>query len=167
MVGNRSEVSALSTILAEVERALHNDLCEALRLLNEPTPYRFTGIYRFESGVVKSVALYDRENPACRIGADVPWFDSYCMMTAENGGECEIQHSLNDPRLTGHAARLTVMSYCAVLLRTADGEPLGTLCHYDVLPRETRPGTVEDLRTCRAVVERTLWERLDIRRQSA
>ncbi len=149
----------MSTMLPAVEQALHHDLYEALRLLNESTPYRFTGIYRFEGGVVKNVALYDRENPACRVGADVPWFDSYCMMTAESGGECEIQHSLDDPRLTCHAARLTVQSYCAVLLRTSGGEPLGTLCHYDVQPRETRPGVFEGLRACRELVERTLWQR--------
>jgi hypothetical protein len=136
---------------------LHDGFFAALWSLNMTTRYRFTGVYRFEPGLVKSVVLCDRETPDLRVGEDVPWFDSYCMMTAENGTACEIQNSLMDARLTGHAARRKVLSYCAVLLRTPGGDPLGTLCHYDVCPQETAPGTFEGLRECCAVVERYLW----------
>ena len=140
------------------ERVLEETgLYAALAFLNAETAYRLTGVYRFEPGVVKSVALYDRMDLDRRIGSDVPWFDSYCMMTAGDGVQCEIQNSLTDARLRIHAARATVMSYCAVLLRTVHGDPLGTLCHYDVCPRNTAPGTFEGLHACRAAVERWLW----------
>lgn len=139
------------------------ELFAALRYLNSTTTYRFTGVYYFEPGIVKSHVLADRENPELRVGGDVPWFDSYCMMTAESGKECEIQNALADDRLTSHTARKSVLSYCAVLLRMPDGEALGTLCHYDVIPRKTAPMVFEGLRACRAAVERYLWEHLPAR----
>jgi len=153
-------------VLARFEQVLREeDLFAALRFLNGTTTYRFTGVYYFEPGLVKSLALADRENPELRVGRDVPWFDSYCMMTAEDGKECEIENSLADTRLREHAARQTVLSYCAVLLRMPAGEELGTLCHYDVCPKATAPTVVAGLRACRAAVERYLWERVNLRRQ--
>lgn len=154
------------TIVAGFEELLHEgDLFGALHWLNRTTTYRFTGVYYFEPGVVKSLTLADREAPDLRVGRDVPWFDSYCMMTAENGQECEIQNAVADDRLTSHAARTTVLSYCAVLLRMPDGEALGTLCHYDVVPKDTAPMVFEGLRACKASVEQYLWEHLPPRRQ--
>ncbi len=140
------------------------DLFGALCFLNRTTAYRFTGVYYFEPGVVKSLVLADRETPELRVGRDVPWFDSYCMMTAENGQECEIQNAVADDRLTSHAARKSVLSYCAVLLRTPDGEALGTLCHYDVVAKDTAPMVLEGLRSCKASVEHYLWQHLPPRR---
>jgi hypothetical protein len=154
-------------LLIPFERALHeHDLYAALAFLNGTTPYRFTGVYCFEPGLVRSVVLYDRENRNLRMGEDVPWFDSYCMLTAENGVECEIQNSVIDARLSVHAARLKVLSYCAVLLRAPSGEELGTLCHYDVVPKKADPAVLEGLRACRPAVEMSLWEHLDTRRHS-
>src|SRR5688500_9925017 len=101
-------------VRTKFEHVLHDhDLFSALWFLNGTTTYRFTGVYYFEPGVVKSLVLADRENPELRVGSDVPWFDSYCMMTAEDGQECEIQNALADARLTVHAARHAVLSYCA------------------------------------------------------
>lgn len=133
-----------------------NGLYAALALLNGTTTHRLTGIYTFQPGLVANLILFDRDDPGRQHGDDVPWFDSYCMMTAQNGTQCEIQDSLTDARLVGHAARRTVMSYCAVLLRTFDGEPLGTLCHYDFSAKETIQGTFDRLHACRPAVERHL-----------
>ena len=153
-------------VLAHFEQTLRDhELFAALRYLNSTTTYRFTGVYYFEPGIVKSLVLADRENPDLRVGGDVPWFDSYCMMTAENGKECVIQNALADERLTSHAARRAVLSYCGVLLRMPDGEALGTLCHFDVVPRSTPPLVFEGLRACTAPVERYLWEHLTPRAQ--
>lgn len=41
------------------QRGLH----AALGLLNAATPYRLTGVYRFDGDLVRSVALFDRKNP--------------------------------------------------------------------------------------------------------
>ncbi len=151
-------VPGAGNLAGRFERTLrHEGLFAALRLLNATTPYRFTGVYRFAPGLVKSVVLYDREAPNVEIREDVPWYDSYCMIAAEDGSACEIQNSVQDSRLTHHAARLKVLSYAAVLLRTRDEDPLGTLCHYDVTPRQTPEGTFDGLFACRLAAERYLW----------
>lgn len=123
-----------------------------LALLNSATNYRFTGVYRFESGMVRSVLLFDRKNPHLRIGADVPWQDSYCRLTAESNG-CLIAHAREDPRLITHAARESVQSYIGVLLRSPDGSPWGTLCHFDVLPRPLDAVALASLHAVRTAVE--------------
>ncbi len=153
-----------SDLRAAFEQTLRDgSLFDALRFLNSTTTYRFTGVYHFEPGLVKSLVLYDREHPHLRVGSDVPWFDSYCMMTAEDGEKCEIQNSLSDTRLANHAARSKVLSYCAVLLRTPEQEALGTLCHYDVRPVSTEAAILEGLRECRTAVEHHLWQDLHLR----
>lgn len=147
------------TIVSTFERTLQEQgLFRALAFLNGTTPYRFTGVYRFEPGVVKSVLLYDRKNPDLRIGEDVVWNDSYCRITAEDGTVCEIEDSLADSRLLEHAARNSVQSYCGALLRTRQGYPLGTLCHFDLMPRRTPAGTMQMLHEVCHSVEQELWK---------
>lgn len=148
----------VTAIVEGCERAFAaGDVFGALRLLNSTTCYRFTGLYRFESGWVRSVALFDRKNPSLMIGVDVPWDDSYCMLTAEDGTSYEIESSLDDPRLTTHPAREALQSYVAVLLRAPDDEPLGTLCHFDVVPHPSDGLALRCLLMVRPSVERTLW----------
>lgn len=146
------------TLPANFERLLRDGgLHAALKALNATTPYRLTGVYRFEGDLVRSVVLFDRKNPDLTIGVDVPWSDSYCRMTAEDGRSCEIIDALNDDRLTAHAAREAVQAYVAVLLKTPDGAPLGTLCHYDLQPLAPPAGVFEVLYRVRPIVERALW----------
>lgn len=134
------------------EQGLHG----ALRLLNSTTEYRFTGLYRFEGNWVQSIALFDRKNPALFVGAHVPWQDSYCRMTAEDGQVCRIDNALMDSRLTTHAARDAVQSYIAVLLRSAEGASLGTICHFDVCPRPADDRAIDELKSVRSCLERAL-----------
>ncbi len=134
----------------------------ALRLLNATTPYRLTGVYRFQEGLVRSVVLFDRKNPELTVGVDVPWNDSYCRLVAEDGRRCEITDSLSDVRLRSHAAREAVQAYVAVLLKSPDGAPLGTLCHYDLQPVEPPVDIFDALERVSPVVERALWRLLNL-----
>ena len=146
------------TIPTNFERVLRDrGLHGALRVLNATTPYRLSGVYRFEADLVKSVVLFDRKNPELTIGVDVPWNDSYCRMVAEDGRRCEISDSLADVRLGTHAAREAVQAYVAVLLKTPDGAPLGTLCHYDLHPVAPPEGIFHALERVAPVIERSLW----------
>ena len=145
------------------EHKLDRDgLHAALGLLNATTPYRLTGVYRFEGDLVRSVVLFDRKNPQLTMGQDVPWNDSYCRMAAEDGSRCEITDALEDARLTTHAARVAVQAYVAVLLKTPDDAPLGTLCHYDLQPVTPPLGVFEDLDAVSPTVERVLWASLKL-----
>jgi hypothetical protein len=129
-----------------------------LSLLNATSCHRFTGVYRFEGAWVKSVLLFDRKNPDLRVGENVRWENSYCMLTAQAGDHCEIRNSLTDARLQSHSAREAVQSYCAVLLYTPRlGNPLGTLCHFDMKPQATSELTFKYLDAASPVVERFLW----------
>jgi len=139
------------------ETLISDDLFGALRVLNQTTEYRFTGIYLLDGRWVKSVLLFDRDCPNVQIGHDVLWDESYCRLAATDGIQCEITNSLTDPRLTKHAAREAVQCYCGVLLRSPDGQPLGTLCHFDVRPRDTPTGALNTLKALRPMVENLLW----------
>jgi hypothetical protein len=151
------------TIPANFERVLQQKgLHGALGVLNATTPYRLTGVYRFEEGLVRSVVLFDRKNPEVAVGVDVPWNDSYCRLVAEDGRRCEIVDSLTDVRLHSHAAREAVQAYVAVLLKTPDGAPLGTLCHYDLQPVEPPPDIFDALERVAPAIERTLWSMLNL-----
>lgn len=129
----------------------------ALRVLNATTAFRLTGVYRFEADTVRSIVLFDRKNPHLQVGVNVPWQDSYCRLTAEQGSTCEISDAMNDPRLVEHAARVAVQAYAAVLLKSPDGGPLGTLCHYDLHPVIAAAGVFDDLRSVSQTVEAVLW----------
>jgi hypothetical protein len=151
------------TILTNFERVLHErGLHGALRVLNATTPYRLTGVYRFEADLVKSVVLFDRKNPELSVGVDVPWNDSYCRLAAEDGRRCEISNSLADVRLGSHAAREAVQAYVAVLLKTPGGTPLGTLCHYDLKPVVPPDGIFNALERVAPAIERSLWALLNL-----
>lgn len=128
-------------------------------MLNATTEYRFTGVYHFEPDWVRSLVLYDRENPGLAAGADVRMKESYCMFTGRAGEPVVIENAMTDGRWTGHAAQSSVLSYVAVLLLDPDGTPLGTLCHFDFCERKLPPGALALLERVRERVQRHLWER--------
>lgn len=140
------------------ERALaENDLFGALTILNASVAYRFTGVYVFERDIVKSLLMFDRKNPDLRVGADVPWKDSYCMLVAEDGDSYAIENALTDHRLLNHPKRNSIQCYCAVLLKKPTGEPLGTICHFDLRRIDTSTSkALKDLFAIRPLVEKFL-----------
>lgn len=85
---------------ATFERRLHRDgMHAALELLNATTPYRLTGGVTVRRRLVRSVVLFDRKKPHLTLGVDVPWNDSYCRLTAEDGCRCKIIDAPQDSRL--------------------------------------------------------------------
>jgi hypothetical protein len=145
------ELSLISRAFSEQLR--ENDLYSLLQYLNASTEHRFTGVYRFEPGWVVSVALFDRQDPALRLGADVKMKESYCWLTGVDGGGFVIEDALCDRRLEGHAAQAEVRSYIAVLLRDQKGTPWGTLCHFDFAPHAANANTIARLETLVPLVE--------------
>ena len=156
-------LSPFSEIVKAFEQTLQEQgLFGALRYLNSTTEYRFTGIYRFEPDWVRSVLLHDRGNPHLQVGKDVPFLDSYCMLTARDGDACTIEDARSDPRLVSHAARESVLSYYAVHLMNPDGRSWGTLCHFDFIPRRTTEEMKQVLEAVRPAVQRTLWAEVGV-----
>ena len=79
---------------------------------------------------------FDRENPLVETTDDVPDTATYCCYVREQGAPFKTRNALLDERLTAHAARETVLTYCGVPIMDSEGTILGTLCHYDLVPRD-------------------------------
>jgi GAF domain-containing protein len=109
---------------------------DALAWLVARTDYRFIGIWRFKDGKANAAVHFDKENPAQTRAQEVPESATYCCFVRDSRGAFMTAHALLDPRTQGHPARDAVAAYCGVPLLTAEGELLGTLCHYDVVPRD-------------------------------
>ena len=107
-----------------------------LRFLNARTAHRYTGLYRFDGSTLRNVALFDREEPSVRRGSDAPMRETYCSIVGATEGTFALADARQDARVAAHPARDAVVSYCGALVRDGDGTPLGTLCSFDVEPRQ-------------------------------
>ena len=108
---------------------------ESLVYLVGLTDYRFIGIWRFRNGRANAAVHYDRENPTCLHAQEVPDTATHCCYVRNSKGVFMTANALLDPRTADHPARETVPAYCGIPLMDEVGEILGTLCHYDVVPR--------------------------------
>jgi GAF domain-containing protein len=108
----------------------------ALAYVSSLSDYRFIGIFRFRDTRATSVIHFDREQPEVLQAAEVPETATYCCFVRDSRGSFTTVDALADPRLTDHAARDAVRAYCGIPVIDAEGNLLGTLCHYDVVPRD-------------------------------
>lgn len=107
-----------------------------LGFLNARVEHRFTGLYRFDPPTLRNVLIYDRENPDLRIGPDAPMERTYCSIVGATEEPFHTPDSHDDERVREHPARESVRAYTGVLLEDDEGEPFGTLCHFDHVPCE-------------------------------
>lgn len=123
-------------VAREFEQILNaQGLHAALRYLNARTRHRFTGVYRFSHPTLRSLCLFDRENPTLNVGSDNPMAETYCSIIDETSAPFALDDSATDGRVAAHGARDRVISYCGVPLFGADGSAVGSLCHFDLRPR--------------------------------
>lgn len=126
-----NDFAQFSSILGE--RGIH----AALRFLNARTPHRYTGIYRYDGDVLRNEFLYDQFVPEGVKGGDVPMAQAYCASVGQQRSTVEFSDVHADDRIPVREGS-AVVSYCGVMLADADGEPYGTLCHYDTKPCDAR-----------------------------
>lgn len=122
-----SPASSVTEILSR------NGLHAALKLLNARTPFRFTGVYRFDGSLLSNVALYDRWATDQPRGGDAPIGETYCAITGKLNDSLVVSDGRRDPRhpwMRGNS----VVSYCGVPIRAESGIAIGTLCHFDDKP---------------------------------
>lgn len=113
-----------------------SDLTEVLRFLNQRARFRFTGVYRTDPPLLRNVCLFDRENPSLLLGGDsTPLERTYCGIVSSTRAPFYVEDAISDSRLSVHPARASVVSYAGVPVRSAAGEVVGTLCHFDTRPR--------------------------------
>lgn len=127
----------------------------AIGLLNARTRFRYTGVYRAEPPDLQNLCLFDRENPTLNVSGDVhPIEATYCSIVCATGQPFGTPDAPADPRLRGHAALETVLSYVGVPLRRPSGVPWGVLCHWDPRPRLLPPREGEVLTAVSPVIAR-------------
>lgn len=107
----------------------------ALRFLNGRTGHRFTGVYRVDPPTLRNVQIFDELNPDLVVADDTPLSETYCSIVAAEGAPFSTSDAGADERLVDHPALESVRAYMGVPL-TVEGQPFGTLCHFDVVPRE-------------------------------
>lgn len=130
----------------------------ALRFLNGRTPHRFTGVYRYDGPILRNVGLYDQFNPEQPQGDDAPIENTFCSLLPGFGGALAFLDAAADPRVA-HVAT-PVVSYCGVQLRGGDGVALGTLCHFDLNPCQSRTSDLQFLEMLAPLLQRTVEETL-------
>ncbi len=118
----------------------------ALSYLNQRTPHRFTGIYRFDGDILRNEFLFDKYEPDTRKGDDAPMEATYCSLVGASRQPLEILDSATDARVIGVVVT-PVVSYCGVLISNNDGEPYGTLCHFDMARCEVSSSDLPLLQT--------------------
>ena len=152
--GFRSGHSDAESAMAAVVRRCTAELSAggtlaALRYLNSRTRFRYTGIYHAEPPMLRNVDLFDRENPRVNVSGDVkPLDETYCGIICGTNARFATGDALGDARLSGHAARETVLSYSGAPIRLANGEACGSLCHFDTRPRLL---SAEEMRVLEAI----------------
>lgn len=109
---------------------------DALAFIAGLSDYRYIGVFRFQGGKANAAIHYDRQNPDCLRAQEVPDTATYCCFVRNSRGQFSTANALADPRLAQHPARNDVQAYCGIPLLDAEGVLLGTLCHYDTVPRD-------------------------------
>ncbi len=107
----------------------------ALIYLNSLTDYRYSGVFRFENEVL-GVYYYDRDQPEQTTLAAIPISATYCCYVRRSSGLFTTADALLDARLEDHPARQDVRAYCGVPVFGPGDLFLGTLCHFDAVPRD-------------------------------
>jgi GAF domain-containing protein len=126
----------------------------ALAYLLGLTDYRFIALFRFQGDRANAAVFYDREHPDVLRVDDVAANATYCCFARDARGVFATADAMRDPRLLSHVAREAVQAYWGVPVMTPEGDILGTLCHYDVAPRETRQIDLELMLAVASTIER-------------
>lgn len=141
--------------LAEFRIALGDGLHAALHYLNNRTPHRFTGVYRYDGEMLRNMALFDRSEPEMQRGVDIPMADAYCTNVGRNREPLEFADAKGDGRCR-YLPGSPVVSYSGVLISNPAGVPYGTLCHYDLRRCETRTSDIPLLQAAAPLIYESL-----------
>lgn len=127
----------------------------ALAYLLELTDYRYIAIFRFKDDLITATAFYDRDDPAAESAGIVPVSSTYCCFVRDSKGMFTTVNSLLDTRVSGHVKRETVQAYCGIPILTPDGDILGTICHFDDVPRDPEQIDIELILQVASALEQT------------
>lgn len=116
--------------VAKIRHVLEeHGVLSALRILNGRAPHRYTGIYKYTPDILKNLYLVDAFDQEVTKGSDVSLEDAYCVILSY---ERKVAFGRTEDAPCPVKLASPVVSYCGVLLMRSNGEPFGSLCHYDV-----------------------------------
>lgn len=131
------KVNPTAVAFSVFTKLLHTDgVRAALYSLLRLTDYRFISIFRFQDGMATSAVHVDREDLSVQQASEVPDTATYCCYVRDGNGAFVTADALTDSRTTNHAAREAVRAYCGIPIMDPEGVLIGTLCHYDLAPRD-------------------------------
>lgn len=125
------------TTQAKLKEVLARDgLPGLVAALNADVPYRFTGIFVQDGGQLRNIALFDKTTKLPPLWEPFPLIDSFCSLILEAASPLVIGHAEKDVRaeVREHRATAIVQSYCGIPVFDAEGDVIGTLCHFDFAP---------------------------------
>ncbi|CAN7710994.1 GAF domain-containing protein [Acidovorax sp. LjRoot66] len=131
-----SSPSSSATFADFVLTAKNRSVRDALARLLLMTDFRYIGIWRFQGGMANAAVHFDRQDPSAMSAVEVSQNATYCCYVRESGKPFKTPHALVDERLNSHPARSAVASYVGVPVMDSNGTIVGTLCHYDLVPRD-------------------------------
>lgn len=105
-----------------------------LVFLNGLSAFRFSAITRFDKGKLETVCYYDREDPRADALPAVPQEASYCQFVKARRDIFPVPDSQLEPCLGVHPARDAVRAYCGAPLYDAEGNVIGSICHFNIDP---------------------------------
>lgn len=115
-----SPYQKLQRVLAE------QGVLAALRVLNSRAPHRYTGVFKYTPEILQNIYLVDAFDVNLTRGSDVALEDAYCTWLPNDRRVAFGRVEDAPVKIVG-----PVVSYCGVLLVRANGEPFGSLCHFD------------------------------------
>ena len=131
MTAKSNSPESFAKELDEFKKALKlSGVTGALRYLNQRTPHRYTGIYRYDGDTLRNEAFYDKYDPELQKGEDAPMATTYCSLL-QSQNTLEIADAAADERVKGKITT-PVVSYCGVSVKDSAGNSFGTLCHFDM-----------------------------------
>ena len=101
-----------------------------LNFLNSRTTFRYTGIFRWEGDMVRTICLFDRNGEKVPSSPTVRLDDTFCQFVTEASNFITTE-SANDERLMKFKNRDAMDSYVGLPLLREPGDIYGTLCHFD------------------------------------
>jgi len=108
----------------------------SLKFLNSGVPHRYTAVYRIDGDMLRNILLEDKLD---QIRTDflevVPLATSFCQFVLKEGIFKTDDTNL-DARLDGNPYQGVVLCYHGVPMIDSKSEVSGTLCHFDLFPRE-------------------------------
>jgi hypothetical protein len=122
----------------------------ALKYLNNRTPHRYTGIYRYGDKTLINIVKYDKYKDQVVTDEKVPLEVTYCSLVKELG-QLDILDANTDERVKGKIDT-PVVSYGGVLMEDEQGHPFGTLCHFDFKRCEDRTSDLPLLKSASTIL---------------